>query len=394
MFIGKLSPFVCASLAAFITLASFYSLPSQADSGYRWFEVEVLIFRHPATRSSDPEQFPIPVTPIPVNNARDLITPTLHAHIDGLLASAPRCSWMRDLPAGVGELTWPIRPYAVTSLPDLRSDIFCRPHEERIITDRLYPSTPPQLTGSFWQDRSPTVVGEGGDVRTAESPFLLTQEGLTFTQLRSQMERRNGSQVLLHTSWRQPVFTRNRSPAHRLFGGKNFSEDFDYLGFARPHVDTDAARLDGAPMRERDRLQQQLNSVNDLLNAVERGEFRFARVDSTASPLPSPPSQYPRGLPSDVWELDGLFQLYLVGNYLHINSQLNVREPVEFPQQLTSAPEQVTAWRNGGVERIPFLRGYYLNQLRRIISHEVHYFDHDRFGMLVQVRRTELSDRR
>jgi len=418
VFKTRLSHFSYSALG--IVSALLFTLPAGAeetDNGYRWFEVEVLIFRHNQSEPTDPERFPIAVTPIPTEGLRDLVGTTMRPHLDGLLSSAPRCSYMQDLPANVGQLDWPITRYPMPPLPNFDADIFCRPHTERIITDSLYPQAPEQFTIEFWQQRLPTVSGEGGDIRTAEEPFLMPREAFTFNEVRAQLERRHGADVLLHTVWRQPVFNRSQARPHRLFGGENFTKTFDYFGFAKSNENEPAPLLDMQEPQatsaqvatqavteipsERQPLSaeemevlEQIESIDNLLQAIESGDFQFAQVDSRGDLLPSPPAQYPAGLPSDVWELDGSFQLYLVGNYLHINSQLNVREPETFGQQLTSAPEQVIAWRNGGAEQIPFLRGYYLNQLRRIISHEVHYFDHDKFGMLVQVRRTELSDRR
>ncbi|HLV48390.1 MAG TPA: CsiV family protein, partial [Aliidiomarina sp.] len=71
----------------------------------------------------------------------------------------------------------------------------------------------------------------------------------------------------------------------------------------------------------------------------------------------------------------------------------NLREPEIFSQQLSSVEEQANAWLQGEVEEVPFLRAYHLKQLRRVISHEIHYFDHPKFGILVEIRRTDRSQR-
>ena len=94
-----------------------------------------------------------------------------------------------------------------------------------------------------------------------------------------------------------------------------------------------------------------------------------------------------------MWELDGTLHIYLVGNYLHIDSDLELREPqrVQFNQrELAAQIEQALQPQLDS----KFLRSYRLNQLRRVISHETHYFDHPRLGLVVQIRRTELSARR
>ena len=83
-----------------------------------------------------------------------------------------------------------------------------------------------------------------------------------------------------------------------------------------------------------------------------------------------------------IWELDGFIQVFLkyINSvpYLHINSELFYRQPVatDVKQQSdsTSAPTYELV-------SIPF------RQVRRVISTQLHYFDHPLFGMVVQIRR-------
>ncbi|MCC5856239.1 MAG: hypothetical protein JJU10_11275 [Idiomarina sp.] len=384
---GRRNPLRGHGLCA-IALVGLMTLPVQADSGYRWFEVEVLVFRHSQTDRIDPEQFPLNITPIPIQNSRDLLSINLNNYVDGLLSALPRCSWMRDLPAGIGELSWPLKR-KFTPLPDLRTDIFCREHTERLVMDRLYPPTLPKPGIDIWNPAPVIHAGAGADIRTVTTPFLLPRESLTMTQARQQMERRGLGEPLLHTAWRQPVFTRNQTRRHRLFGGRNYTREFDYFGFPRQQEEL------YSPLQHEERVDTSgLNAVNTLLNAINDGQFRFVRPDQSEQLIPSPPTQIPRGIPEQVWEFDGLMQIYLVGNFLHIDGEFNLREPVSFSQQLTSAEEQANAWLQGGVDEVRYLRAYHFKQLRRVISHEVHYFDHPKFGVLVEIRRTSLSQRR
>lgn len=368
-----------------------------ASNDYRWFEVEVLVFRHLSAPDSDEEVFPTAITPIPTLGARDLITPLLNPHkLRGFIAALPVCSWVRDLPNGVGEFEYNkynqhqrlFKPLPGLTGPRLTNDdIFCRYHEHAIITDRLYAATPPEPGMEVW-DKTPTVIaGLGGDITELSGPFLLDKNALTFNDLKSQLERRGLARTLLHTSWRQPVFNRNATQYLRLFGGHNFTSDFDYFGFSKQdHSEQNS-------FEERNPSQQQLSRLEELLAAVEQGKFRFIRPSQSEQLLPASPSRPPQGLPKDVWELDGLLRVYLVGNYLHIDTDFNLREPESFSQQLSSVEEQANAWLQGEVEEVPFLRAYHLKQLRRVISHEMHYFDHPKFGILVEIRRTDRSQR-
>jgi hypothetical protein len=63
---------------------------------------------------------------------------------------------------------------------------------------------------------------------------------------------------------------------------------------------------------------------------------------------------------------------------LHINTQMFYRIPTQIPRQAgdTGAPQYRLA-------------SFPLQQLRRVISTQVHYFDHPLMGMIVQIRRYE-----
>lgn len=372
-----------------------------ASNDYRWFEVEVLVFRHLSAPDADEEVFPNSVTPIPTRAALDLITPQLNPHkLRGIIAALPLCPWVRDLPNGVGEyqLNTTKRSFdpipGVSGAPLTAGDIFCRYHEHAIITDNLYPPTPADPGMDAWE-KTPTVIsGEGGDILVETGPFLLEQEALTFNALKSQLERRGLARTILHTSWRQPVFNRNRSQYLRLFGGHNFSSEFDYFGFSKKSQPAFFEPVPNTPLLYTNQSQQQLSRLDELLSAIDQGAFRFVRPADGEQLLTKAPSNPPFGLPKDVWELDGLMRIYLVGNYLHIDSELNLREPESVSQQLSSIEDQANAWLQGEIEEVPFLRAYHLKQLRRVISHERHYFDHPKFGVLVEIRRTDMSQRR
>ncbi|MBQ4799322.1 peptidoglycan binding protein CsiV [Pseudoalteromonas sp. MMG006] len=64
------------------------------------------------------------------------------------------------------------------------------------------------------------------------------------------------------------------------------------------------------------------------------------------------------------WELDGLFKIHL-RHYLYITANFDISHKLE----------------NGEIESARF------SQFRRVISGEVHYFDHPRMGMIVQIRK-------
>lgn len=66
----------------------------------------------------------------------------------------------------------------------------------------------------------------------------------------------------------------------------------------------------------------------------------------------------------DKWELDGFFNIYL-RHYLFINTSLDISEKLN----------------NGEIQSARF------SQFKRVISGEIHYFDHPKMGMIVQIRK-------
>lgn len=68
--------------------------------------------------------------------------------------------------------------------------------------------------------------------------------------------------------------------------------------------------------------------------------------------------------PNVKWELDGLFKIHL-RHYLFITADFDISQKLE----------------NGDIESARF------SQFRRVISGEVHYLDHPRMGVIVQIRK-------
>lgn len=64
------------------------------------------------------------------------------------------------------------------------------------------------------------------------------------------------------------------------------------------------------------------------------------------------------------WELDGLFKIHL-NHYLYITADFDLADKLP----------------TGDIEKARF------SQFKRVISHEIHYFDHPKMGMIVQIRK-------
>lgn len=393
----------------------------EVGADLRWFDIEVLVFKQDPGYHSDEEFFPLQVRPIPLTRHYDLLTAERRQRLaSGLAAFEQACraptyeQRVLDEPQVWQPQLLPLtqlQDNELTSLdtqdwlPVLRNyQVDSKKLDARLELDPLCAIEPSEAIVLSWyqdptrpidigpRDVAKTVIdGAGGEKRLTRSPFLMPESEHELSGLRNQLSRQSGKSPLLHVTWRQPVFNRNQGRKIRLFGGEDFSRDFDYLGFAREHHLTPLE-----PTDDRHMIAQQapLERIERLLGLIERGEQLFSRPDVQALGLPERPTDLPANLPQDVWEFDGLMHIYLVGNYLHIDGEFNLREEVSVPLQATSLEAQAEAALNQQEALEPFLKAYYFNQLRRVISHETHYFDHPKFGVVVQIRRTDLSARR
>jgi len=99
----------------------------------------------------------------------------------------------------------------------------------------------------------------------------------------------------------------------------------------------------------------------------------------------------------EIWRLDGGITVYLrnVGRipYLHIDSNLDIRQPIYDPNKAQELEALSTNLSEQGamvvnqLQQPNFLKSVNFNQLRRVISKQVHYFDHPLFGMIVRINR-------
>lgn len=368
------------ALTLWLATISFSSVAKLPDRDYwRWFEVEVLLFRHTADQQLQ-EQFPLAVERI----ATEAGTPLLQQYYEhthrALRAGLPACESQSN------------------EVVKLNLDIACQFADE----DQWIP-----IPGSPFAAADPlaelattkTVIsGSGGDINSARQPFIVSSDHHVLTETRTELQRKGLAEPLLHVAWRQPVFKEQQQFAMHLFAGKQYTKEFRYDGFLRepdyalpPASDADEVSTEQA-------MAARMNKVERLLAAIDKGAAPFAV--NTDVPLQAPAySPTPADKVSHldnaerVWQLDGLLHIFLIGNYLHIDGDFNLRQPEVIKIPLADLKQQAeNALRT--LQNQPgqtFLRAYPFAQRRRVISHETHYFDHPYLGMVVQIRRTDLS---
>jgi hypothetical protein len=242
------------------------------------------------------------------------------------------------------------------------------------------------------------ITPEGFDWPKAGHAHLLPSSSQQLTSLSRQIRQNRDLTRLLHVTWRQPVlFGKDNAFNIRLFAGQNFADRFSLTGEPRvkagvsddellPPVTEQSDSASVSPSYNFfDKLEQKLSAptpvdfsyFSEESNLLQNEENNLVQQSST------PP----------IWQLDGSLKVFLKYinrvPYLHIDSELFYRQPIPLTALMpanenTSMEDSVTnsmAQTNYRLVSVPF------SEQRRVISKQLHYFDHPLFGMVVEIRR-------
>lgn len=198
---------------------------------------------------------------------------------------------------------------------------------------------------------------------------ILPETETNLAELSKDVFRQRGIEPLLYTAWRQQVvFGEEAASYYQIRAGERFEIK------SEPDNQPSEALLSKLALLSADAANGTSEHDNktffaDLENALAAGE----QVDWLAGKdIVEKVDDKPKGEQSE-WELDGLLKVYLdyVNQvpYLHIDSEfkhykLNINELGEAE-----------------------LAVYPFKQRRRIISKQIHYFDHPGFGIIVRLER-------
>ncbi|MGI2853603.1 CsiV family protein [Shewanella algae] len=354
-----------ASLALGLTLS-----PVLQAAQYPWYEVEVYLFERPGPST---EKWPDTPLELKLNKTIDLITPQVATKISSGSMAVGDCDpqWQSQSAdsaadkalnndASGSQRGHPLQAGQVISLAQAdnttQTDAAALPCQQRQAEIRM----PKQLPVNISPRDSSTASQPGA--------LLLSESRAQFGGVINALKRQRGLKGLLHLTWQQQMKPRHRAEAMHLFGGRNFGSDFKLSGLPQSQLDTASnSSLNGlSEGLSEDKLPGQALD-NGLSEATQMGSEEYAALGSLMVPQ----------TPKAVWELDGLLNIYL-SHYLYVETRFNLRE----------AGFKSLATQEGEPElQTPFLYSIPMEQNRRIRSGEIHYFDHPRMGMILQVRR-------
>lgn len=288
------------------------------------------------------------------------------------------------------------------------------------------------------------IIIEGHDWPLASKAHLLTSNQQALSSISRQIRSNRELERLFHATWRQPVmFGKNKAFNVRLYGGQNYAQQFDMNGDMREQklanssdkepnnsatefsYDSTAALSDydsnytsGADKNSLSDVStafeankpiaqdtDQFIAVSDIFadlnrrlsnpQAIEYGAFKA--LDTPMIVEQGEDDAIDASLRTPIWEIDGTIKVFLKYinrvPYLHVDSEMFYRQPV--PLSYFSSEDDSTG--NAAKPRQATSTEYKLVSVplaeqRRVISTQLHYFDHPLFGFVVQIRRYNRPD--
>ena len=257
----------------------------------------------------------------------------------------------------------------------------------------------------FTVTEMPRTISAAEDL-FSKQPYLLNQASLKLDDIVKQLRRSKNFRPMLHLGWRQPVYSERRARAIQLFAGSNLQSNYQS---AQAIYNQQQQQL----LEEEDTISNILNSSSeqvktgkltseiDIATQINQAKTTrlteiLARIDSIESAdtaisslsqdltlalenqtsmmdsAPLPPIQ--------PWFIDGFLRVHLHRNYLNITADFNVLNQTLAQQEtLRLKPTDATSELNE-------LKAIRFQQRRRVISKQIHYFDHPYLGMIVQIR--------
>jgi len=294
--------------------------------------------------------------------------------------------------------------------------------------DRLFDKK--QLTDfkidAFGVDSLPGKLYPAGS-HHSETPYLIADESLLLKDISQSLRWSKEFKPLLHFGWRQVGLTQNEAIPLKLFAGDHYQHQYQQALTAyqkeleqaseiennllkiltqaqealisnqapddTPNIETvnhelivktkrkqqvlDAllADIDYTNKSSEDKLIDD-NAITDIIKTLDKQTLEDIISTTGAEPsiddnqlaINNKPEK-----PLQPWFLDGFLKVHL-DHYLYITTDFNV-----YNQEQTKLVNEGD--KNTNSKLINF------NQNRRVITGEVHYFDHPYIGMIVQIRR-------
>ena len=272
------------------------------------------------------------------------------------------------------------------------------------------------------------ITPEGNDWPYASHAHLLPASAQELTSLSRQIRQNRELTRLLHVVWRQPVmFGKDNAFNVRLFAGKNYADSYDIMGNPIQTAFEPGSTLADESGENDDSVENHENKIqlnedasptsdslvssgtqNDIFSNLEKRlaqptpvEFDHFTDDDAHTQSNDELLKVDAAFRPPIWQLDGNVKVFLKYinrvPYLHIDSNLFYRQPIPLSDLIDideSGSANNTFANQTEDERLnsETLPEYKLasvpfSEQRRVISKQLHYFDHPLFGMIIELRR-------
>lgn len=394
----------------------------------RWFEVEMIIFKR-TDNIKLREQFSQNVKPLTSIRQWDLVRDLLQPDISLLLQGLPECHQDKNPLANLENNTKVSPAQFFENMMQYQTLI----NQKWQFTNELCLMPNESLTG-YWQlvNNLPNIDDQeykqvplnhipqrilAGDHDDFHNIYVIGEQNLQLVDHFNKLKQHPNTEPMLHIGWRQPGLSKRNSRPVYLVAGQNYSERFRYDG--SEILREDSTELTNTPPPETSSVSApdlEADAKDNVKNFMKRLQSG-AVVDFKNSTLIYPKQDE---LPDETWEIDGFLQVHL-DHYLYLDGQFNFRElsketldPEQFLAQLTkdkaleateleptdalnsvqneqqTEPEQsltpLTS-NNDDLVTINYLKTYNFKQTRKLYSGDLHYLDHPKMGILIQIRK-------
>ncbi|MGL1958473.1 MAG: peptidoglycan binding protein CsiV [Colwellia sp.] len=250
---------------------------------------------------------------------------------------------------------------------------------------------------AFPIEKMATTIKASGQ-RQQNSPYLISDKSLLLGDIITRLKWSKNFKPLLHLGWRQIGITRKKAKPVKVYAGEHL-EHFYQQAVTRQETELAIATKQAQSLEHNSSIEnnafaniehtasaelQQLNymlteiaeidenNIEQIVNQLGQSSFQALTSDQATNTSKNIKE------PLQPWFLDGFFKVHL-DHYLYITADFNIlnKTLAEQATQNLSSNKNV----NDEVKLINF------SQNRRVISGEIHYFDHPYIGMIVQIRR-------
>ncbi len=275
----------------------------------------------------------------------------------------------------------------------------------------------------FTVDKMPLKINAIEDINS-DITHLLSKESLKLGDVIQDLRYTKNFRPILHMGWRQVARPKKQSIPMKVYAGDNFAADYQkqLTQYQLEKRQLDLLQLDNdqieqsplvnetavetnqelllaqAKQKRIASIVEQISSVSDdtelLLNSIEHDDLSLKINSDTAltnedNIAPIPPVQD--------WFIDGLFNVHLK-HYLFITADFTILDKnlaeLATAQLANSTSASTDNGTNDTVDNSALAtpntpvqaKAIRFKQNRRVISGEVHYFDHPYMGMIVQIR--------